>query len=122
MTPPPRVLRVTRVSTIRLQRLDAALANSGEEIALHAGHTALLGRARDARVAFHEAHERQVSRRHALLWLARETPAEWHLIDLASTGGTRVNGVEIQAVRLATGDVVELGWHGPRLRVELVDD
>lgn len=121
MTRSSRVLRVTNVSTIRLQRLDASSADAGEEIALHAGHTALLGRARDARVGFHEAHDRQVSRRHALLWLAREAPAEWHLIDLASTGGTRVNGVVIQAVRLATGDVVELGWRGPRLRVELVD-
>ncbi len=50
--------------------------------------------------------EGDVSRRHALV---EHQDGEPHLIDLASTNGTFVNGERIDAVALATGDRIQIG-------------
>lgn len=56
--------------------------------------------------------DRSVSRRHAAL--RREANA-WRLEDLASTNGTRVNGVRIKEAFLSGGELVTLGSTSVRL-------
>ncbi|MBI1761739.1 MAG: PrsW family intramembrane metalloprotease [Acidobacteria bacterium] len=43
----------------------------------------------------------------------------FYLTDQNSTNGTLVNGVRIQRVHLRASDVIQLGYNGPQLRVEL---
>jgi protease PrsW len=46
----------------------------------------------------------------------------FYLTDQQSTNGTLVNGVRVQRVHLRTGDVIQLGYHGPQLLVEIEKD
>lgn len=111
--------RVTDMQCIRLRHLDGARAGACVEVCLARGATALLGRTPDADVAFTEADGRVISRRHAMLWLASDDAGGWHVVDLASTAGTLLNGRRVHVQRLAHGDLVSLGNAGPRFSVEI---
>lgn len=50
--------------------------------------------------------DRKVSRRHARIYLAQ---GSWYIQDLGSSGGTFVNGVQIQTTPLQPGDRVTIG-------------
>lgn len=50
-----------------------------------------------------------VSRRHARLLRTPGEPEAWSVVDLESTNGTWVNGVEVTGRRLASGDRIRLG-------------
>ncbi len=45
----------------------------------------------------------------------------WAVVDLGSRNGTFLNGARVEAAVLSSGDEIELGRGGPRLRVELHD-
>ena len=47
-----------------------------------------------------------VSRRHAEL---TRNAAGWHIADLGSTNGTRVNGMRVSEQDLANGDAITMG-------------
>ncbi len=63
--------------------------------------------------------ERGVSRRHASL---REEDGVLVLRDLGSTTGTFLDGINVEEAELGTGDVIELGSGGPRLRLEVEEE
>jgi RsiW-degrading membrane proteinase PrsW (M82 family) len=91
-------------------------ALAGKDYTLERGALAL-GRDETSDVRFGLA-EAQVSRRHA------EIHAEeggFRLVD-HSTNGTQVNERRVQNATLQSGDVIELGANGPRLRVRIDAD
>lgn len=61
-----------------------------------------IGRKNDNHLVIENA---QVSRRHAQL---RAIAGHYHFFDLGSTGGSRVNGVDVKSAILLAGDVVSL--------------
>ena len=61
---------------------------------------------RDESAADLVLNDTNVSRRHAEL---KREGGTWHLSDLGSTNGTRVNGLRVDEFDLATGDTVTLG-------------
>ncbi len=63
-----------------------------------------------------ELNDPAVSAQHAVLYTAG---AGIYLNDQNSTNGTLVNGVRIQRVQLKSGDVIQLGYDGPQLLVEI---
>jgi hypothetical protein len=63
----------------------------------------LIGRATDATVRVSDS---SVSRRHAEV---RQAGNGWHLVDLGSTNGTRVNGAPVTERKLENGDVIAVG-------------
>lgn len=84
----------------------------GHDVALN-GDEVFVGRLAECQIQLGDAN---VSRRHAAFIRLEEG---WALSDLGSTNGTRVNGREIERVRLADGDVIDIGltrlvYHAPR--------
>jgi RsiW-degrading membrane proteinase PrsW (M82 family) len=88
-------------------------ALAGRDFILEHGALAL-GRDEASDVRFGTS-EPQVSRRHAVIQLE---DAGFRLVD-QSTNGTQVNEQRVQDAVLASGDVIELGSGGPRLRVRI---
>ena len=68
------------------------------------GPTAVLGRSRECDCVLNDPN---VSRRHAEL--RRGPTGDWQIEDLRSTNGVKVNDRQVDASRLAPGDVVVLG-------------
>lgn len=66
-----------------------------------------IGRKSDNHLVIENA---QVSRRHAQL---RAIAGHYHFFDLGSTGGSRVNGVDVKSAILLAGDVVSLAGAVP---------
>lgn len=78
----------------------------------------VLGRDSECDVAFDLTKDLEVSGRHAEISCVGK--GQICIVDLGSTNGTWVNGTEIQEqTPLRSGDEIELGPGGPRLRVEL---
>jgi S1-C subfamily serine protease len=73
------------------------------------------GRAADNDVVFHPRDVR-ASAHHAALFVQG---GECLLEDLNSTNGIYVNGVKVRRAHLRSGDLVEFGRKGPRLRIEV---
>ncbi len=73
-----------------------------------------LGRGDSCGVRF-GAEETEVSRRHAVIALGQQG----FQLDDTSTNGTLVNGRPVRSAILQSGDVLQLGANGPRLRVAL---
>ncbi len=74
----------------------------------------LIGRDQDCDLCFDRRKDLEVSGRHAEI-----TPTdsgEFEIVDLNSTNGLWVNGSEVQRCKLRSGDEIELGPGGPRLR------
>lgn len=101
---------------VRLQITVESGTLAGREYVLTGG-TLTLGRDEGCGLRF-DAAEAEVSRRHAVI---RAEGGGFGLTDLRSTNGTQVNGERVDTVRLRTGDLVELGAGGPRLRVRIDD-
>jgi predicted component of type VI protein secretion system len=68
------------------------------------GPTATLGRSKECNCVFDDPN---VSRRHAEL--RRSSNGDWHIVDLRSTNGVKVNGRRVSSARLSPGDEVTLG-------------
>jgi RsiW-degrading membrane proteinase PrsW (M82 family) len=87
---------------------------AGREFVLQGGALSL-GRDEACGVRFGPA-DTQVSRRHAQI---RRDEQGFSLSDQQSTNGTHVNDEKIDSVHLRSGDLIELGTGGPRLRVRI---
>lgn len=90
----------------------------------HAGRTyefdqdlVRFGRQPDCEVAFDPQADLDASGRHAEV---RREGGQYIVVDSGSRNGTWVNGHRVQTAGLSTGDEVEFGHGGPRVRVELV--
>jgi Protein of unknown function (DUF3662)/FHA domain len=68
------------------------------------GPIAVLGRSRECDCVLNDPN---VSRRHAEL--RRGSTGDWHIVDLESTNGVKVNDRQVDASRLSPGDRVSLG-------------
>ncbi len=77
------------------------------------------GRLPDNEVAFDPHADLDASGRHAEI--RREGDA-WVLIDVGSRNGTHVGGKRVTRHPLTSGDEIEFGIGGPRVRVEIVGD
>jgi len=76
-----------------------------------------LGRMPDSDVAFDAHADLDASGRHAEF---RRQGDQWILRDAGSRNGTFINGEKVEERLLSNGDVIECGFGGPRLRVELI--
>lgn len=92
-------------------------AAAGQEYALERGALAL-GRGEGCDVRFDSA-EGSVSRRHALIEALEDG---FRLTDQNSSNGTHVNQQRAATALLQTGDLIELGSGGPRLRVRIEEE
>jgi RsiW-degrading membrane proteinase PrsW (M82 family) len=75
----------------------------------------VLGRDPACSVRF-DPWDSQVSRRHAVI---EAVEGGFRLTDQRSTNGTHVNQARVESAALQSGDVVQLGAQGPRLRVRI---
>lgn len=91
----------------------------------HAGRTVefeqdvvTFGRMPTCDIAFDPKADLDASGEHAQV---KREQGVWHVLDANSRNGTWLNGRRIMRAPLATGDELEFGRGGPRLRVELVE-
>ncbi len=73
---------------------------------LDPARTLRIGRSRDCEIFLDDEH---VSRVHAEI---RPVPGGWEVVDLGSTGGTRVDDVRTQRHRLRSGNRIQIGAIG----------
>lgn len=76
-----------------------------------------LGRMPDSDVVFDAHADLDASGRHAEI---SQRGDQWIVRDAGSRNGTFVNGERVEERLLRDGDVVECGYGGPRIRIELV--
>ncbi len=76
------------------------------------------GRLPECDIAFDPQADLDASGRHAEV---RREGLGWVVVDAGSRNGTWLNGQRVQRAVLSTGDELELGMGGPRLRVEILD-
>ena len=74
----------------------------------------LIGRDLGCDIGFHQTKDLEVSGRHAEI--VPRPGGRFEILDLHSTNGLRVNGQEVKQSPLSSGDEIELGPGGPRLR------
>jgi pSer/pThr/pTyr-binding forkhead associated (FHA) protein len=72
----------------------------------------LVGRGPDVDAAFEDP---EMSQRHLRIQFAR---GRFHVIDLDSTNGTRVNGVDVVEAELVNGDRIQAGAHVLQILIE----
>jgi predicted component of type VI protein secretion system len=75
------------------------------------------GRQPDSDVAFDPQADLDASGRHAEV---RRERGQYYLVDSGSRNGTWLNGHRVDRAVLSSGDEIEFGHGGPRMRVELV--
>jgi hypothetical protein len=85
-----------------ISRRQALLVGEGRRHVL-SGDRVVIGRSRDCDVVVSDPN---VSRRHAEL---RRDENAWHVIDLGSTNGVKVNGRRVEQVALRDGDRINIG-------------
>ncbi len=74
----------------------------------------LIGRDQGCDIGFHQTKDLEVSGLHAEIVPRAE--GRFEILDLHSTNGIRVNGQAVKRSPLSSGDEIELGPGGPRLR------
>jgi Protein of unknown function (DUF3662)/Inner membrane component of T3SS, cytoplasmic domain len=85
-----------------LDRRQALLVGEGRRNVL-GGNRVVLGRSREADIVLADPN---VSRRHAEL---RRDESGWHVVDLGSTNGIKVNGRRVDQSGLSPGDQITIG-------------
>jgi FHA domain-containing protein len=81
-----------------------AIVSVGDRRYVLDGPKAVIGRSKDSDCVLRDPN---VSRRHAEL--RRAETGDWHIADLGSTNGVKVNGRQVSSSRLRPGDEVTLG-------------
>src|SRR5919201_5863979 len=94
--PPPRAA-VDQVIT-------RAIVSLGDRRYVFDEPKAVIGRSKDSDCVLRDPN---VSRQHAEL--RRDRSGDWHITDLDSTNGVKVNGRQVSSSRLSPGDDVTLG-------------
>ncbi len=103
---------ITHLNRGKVNQIDQWPLDSLSEIAL--------GRDQASTIAFDLQRDDMVSRRHAVIQIARGEPPICKIKDLGSSNGTSVNGMRIsQETELLPGDQVELGSNGPRFTFDI---
>ena len=74
------------------------------------------GRDPSCELRFHRDHDLDASATHAEI---RRSEGGYKILDLGSTNGTYVNDQQVVEARLSTGDVIEFGRGGPKVRVTI---
>jgi hypothetical protein len=85
-----------------LDRRQALLVGEGRRNVLSGSHV-VVGRSREADIVLADPN---VSRRHAEL---RRDESGWHVMDLGSTNGIKVNGQRVNQAELSPGDRITIG-------------
>jgi len=85
-----------------LDRRQALLVGEGRRNVL-GGNRVVVGRSREADIVLNDPN---VSRRHAEL---RREESGWHVVDLGSTNGIKVNGRRVDQTGLRPGDQITIG-------------
>jgi pSer/pThr/pTyr-binding forkhead associated (FHA) protein len=85
-----------------LDRRQALLVGEGRRNVL-GGSRVVVGRSREADIVLADPN---VSRRHAEL---RRDEGGWHVVDLGSTNGIKVNGRRVDQAGLSPGDQITIG-------------
>lgn len=98
---------------LRLMVENGALA--GQQFELQQGWY-LLGRGVDCSIRFAQQEAYMVSNRHAMILIQ---PHGIFIVDQQSTNGTYLNGQRTTQTQIHSGDVIELGWLGPKLRAKV---
>jgi hypothetical protein len=86
------------------QVITRAIVSLGDRRYVFDGPKAVIGRSKDCDCVLRDPN---VSRRHAEL--RRDRSGDWHITDLHSTNGIKVNGRQVSSSRLHPGDDVTLG-------------
>jgi pSer/pThr/pTyr-binding forkhead associated (FHA) protein len=94
--------REVRLLEPALDRRQALLVGEGRRNVL-SGSRVVLGRSREADIVLADPN---VSRRHAEL---RRDDSGWHVADLGSTNGIKVNDRRVDQVALSPGDRITIG-------------
>jgi Protein of unknown function (DUF3662)/Inner membrane component of T3SS, cytoplasmic domain len=94
--------REARLLEPALDRRQALLVGEGRRNVL-SGSRVVVGRSREADIVLADPN---VSRRHAEL---RRDDSGWHVADLGSTNGIKVNGRRVDQVALSPGDRITIG-------------
>jgi hypothetical protein len=94
--------REARLLDPELDRRQALLVGEGRRNVL-SGSRVVLGRSREADIVLGDPN---VSRRHAEL---RRDEDGWHVVDLGSTNGIKVNGQRVEHAGLSPGDRITIG-------------
>jgi pSer/pThr/pTyr-binding forkhead associated (FHA) protein len=81
-----------------------AIVSLGDRRYVLDGPKAVVGRSKEADCVLRDPN---VSRRHAEL--RRGETGDWHIADLGSTNGVKVNGRQVSSSRLRPGDEVTVG-------------
>jgi len=102
---PPGLVRAPGVIPLRPDQRPALIPLDGGEPLDVPASDVVIGR--EATESGLVLNHRSISRRHARLWL--EPDASWHISDLNSINGLRVNGEPYREAPLRSGDEVELG-------------
>src|ERR1051326_8195235 len=98
---------------MRLRLIIQSGSLTGQQFELEQG-SLQLGRGQDCSLRFNSAQDPGVSTHHAII---EAEPDGFYVTDQQSTNGTFVNGNYIKRTLLRAGDVIQLGGHGPRMRV-----
>lgn len=103
---------------LAFRHLTGSRATQTDCVRLGAHRELILGRAASSAVRFDARADRSVGRQHARITLLDCPAPRFELRDLDTRNGTFVNGVRVTApIELVSGDVVQLGWDGPRVEV-----
>jgi hypothetical protein len=106
------------VPWIVIKHVAGPQAHRIDQFALDGTKELTVGRSRGANVVFDGPLEDAVSRRHALIRVARDGTPRFTITDLGSVNGVRVNGQAIAGERaLRPDDVIELSPGGPAFSI-----
>ncbi len=86
---------------------------ASKEMYLEKG-TLVLGRGLDCTLRFDATGDPGVSTQHAVISLEQEG---FYIVDQHSTNGTFINGSRVERALLESGNIVQLGYQGPRIKV-----
>ena len=104
---------------LAVRHLTGARATQIDELRLEAAGEWILGRASTADIRFDPREDIRVGRVHARIRWSGDEPVVLELTDLKSRNGTFVNGRLITTpVRLAPGDIIQLGSLGPEVQLQ----
>lgn len=106
------------IPRILIRHLAGSKANRIEQFQLDGARELIIGRGPNSNVRFDEGLDDTVSRRHAIIKIARNDRLSFTIADLGSINGVRLNGKPVSGEQhLLPDDIVELSPGGPAFRI-----